>query len=455
MKRNTRQHPKKQEIMKRTKHLIGMACLGLLLMATGCRAPVQEYDNYAPSPPMGWNSFDAFITSINEEQYRANVDYIAEHLKPYGYQYAVIDAGWYQKAISDGKVEYLCDEHGRPIPHPHLFPSAANGAGFTPLADYVHGKGLKFGVHLMRGMSLLNLNKGYKVKGTDYLLDDVVNLNSKCPWSLHVTAGVKVDHPGSQAWYNSLFELLAEWGVDFVKYDDVASPLHLEELIMIRKAIELCGREIVLSLSPGDFTQVSDAPHYSKYSAMWRISSDFWDKWSSLYRNFNLLAQWNENFPERGWPDGDMLPIGYLTVLDNPRLTKFTTPELHSLMSLWCFARSPLILSCDLSRNTGEMLSIQTNRELININQHGEGNKVMYHDENYHVWYAKYKKKAYVALFNISDESRTIQYPLSELNLKARKTFDVWTKETNELTGNQINVTIEPHDCRVLRLEKR
>lgn len=305
----------------------------------------------------------------------------------------------------------------------------------------------------MRGMSLLNLNKGYKIKGTNYLLDNVVDLNSKCPRSLHGTAGVKVDHPGSQIWYNSLFELFAEWGVDFVKYNDVASPLHLEELVMKRKAIDHCGRKIVLSLSPGDKTKISDSPYYSKYSAMWRITSDFGDEWSSLYRNFNLLAQWNERFPERGWPDGDMLPIGYLTVLDNPLLTKFSIPELHSLMSVWCFARSPLILSFDLSRNTEEMLALQTNMELININQHGEGNKAIYHDKDYHIWYAKYKGYSYVALFNISDKTRAISNSLSELNLKSEKALDLWTMETKNLVDNHINMTIEPHDCCVLRIE--
>ena len=292
MKRNTRQHPKKQEIMKRTKHLIGMACLGLLLMATGCRAPVQEYDNYAPSPPMGWNSFDAFITSINEEQYRPT--WTAEHLKP-----RVSMRGHRCRMVSksDLWVEYLC-EHGSPS-RTHLFHRPQTGPLLLAVTFMKVGSSGCISCVACRYSATR-----VQCKGTDYLLDDVVNLNSKCPWSVHGTAGVKVDHPGSQAWYNSLFELLAEWGVDFVKYDDIASPLHLEELIMIRKAIELCGREIVLSLSPGDFTQVSDAPHYSKYSAMWRISSDFWDKWSSLYRNFNLLAQWNEASRREGGQTG-------------------------------------------------------------------------------------------------------------------------------------------------------
>jgi hypothetical protein len=110
----------------------------------------------APTPPMGWNSWDAYGTTVTENEVKANADTMAAVLKPYGWQYIVIDIQWYEpNAKAHGyrpNAQLVMDPNGRLIPALNRFPSSANGNGFRPLADYVHSKGLKFGIHILRGI---------------------------------------------------------------------------------------------------------------------------------------------------------------------------------------------------------------------------------------------------------------------------------------------------------------
>src|SRR5664279_3115585 len=133
----------------------------------------------APTPPMGWNSWDSYGPTIRESEVKANADFIAHNLVKYGWQYIVVDIEWYQpnsKAhgyIAGGAV--TIDEYGRFVPSPNRFPSAANGAGFKPLADYVHGLGLKFGFHIMRGIPREAVEKNLPIKGTSYHAADIAD----------------------------------------------------------------------------------------------------------------------------------------------------------------------------------------------------------------------------------------------------------------------------------------
>ena len=119
--------------------------------------------NLALKPPMGWNSYDCFGLDVNETEVRANAEYMAKHLKDLGYQYIVLDILWYgdEKASNyddfvhetiPAKPKYTLDEFGRYLPDPVKFPSSVNNAGFKPLADYIHSLGLKFGIHILRGI---------------------------------------------------------------------------------------------------------------------------------------------------------------------------------------------------------------------------------------------------------------------------------------------------------------
>ena len=110
----------------------------------------------AKTPPMGWNSWDCYGAAVDEKTVRQNADYMAKHLKKFGWEYIVVDIQWYQPTADSHEyqpfAELTMDDYGRLLPAVNRFPSAADGAGFGPLAEYVHGLGLKFGIHIMRGL---------------------------------------------------------------------------------------------------------------------------------------------------------------------------------------------------------------------------------------------------------------------------------------------------------------
>jgi len=244
-------------------------------------------DTFALTPPMGWNSWDCYGAAVNEEQLLGNAQYVADNLKDYGFEYITCDIQWYEpKATSNfynNFTELCMDEYSRLIPAENRFPSSANGVGFKAIADKIHAMGLKFGIHIMRGIPRQAVHRNTPVKGTDMTAREIAQGFSVCSWNTDMY-GLRTCE-GAQAYYNSIFELYACWGVDFVKVDDIANTEYKphdpysarEEIEMIRKAIDGCGRAMVLSLSPGPAV-ISEAFHLSQNANMWRMTGDFWDE---------------------------------------------------------------------------------------------------------------------------------------------------------------------------------
>jgi len=384
--------------------------------------PKSDFLTWATKPPMGWNSWDCFATTVTEAQTKAQADYMAEKLKQHGWEYIVVDIQWYEPNANSfnyrRNAQLAMDEFGRLWPATNRFPLAANGVGFKALADYVHGKGLKFGIHLMRGIPRQAVRENTLVKGTNFRARDIANTNSICEWNPDMF-GVDMTKPGSQAYYDSVFELIASWGVDYVKVDDLSRPYHTneKEVEAIRKAIDGTGRPMVLSLSPGE-TALTAAEHVMQHANLWRISDDFWDSWPALHEQFERLRKWN---PSRGpghWPDADMLPLGVLDM--GKRKTRFTPDEQFTLMTLWSIARSPLMLGADMTKLDDFTLSLLTNDEVLAVNQASSGNRELYHRDGLVAWVADVpnSKDKYVALFNApapakpTEEKATLSSPL-------------------------------------------
>ena len=363
--------------------------------------------SWAVTPPMGWNSWDAFGTTITEAQVREQADFMAAQLLPHGWRILTVDIQWYEPGASGhsyrADAPLVMDEWGRLLPAPNRFPSAAGGAGFRPLADYVHARGLQFGIHLMRGVPRLAVARKLPVKGTSVSAADIADRASLCPWNPDMY-GVDLGKPGAQAYYDSVFELIASWGVDFVKVDDISRPYHEHEreIEAIRRAIDRTGRPIVLSLSPGE-TALTAADHVKRHANMWRISDDFWDTWPALLEQFGRLARWS---PHRGpghWPDADMLPLGVLDL--GRRSSRFTPDEQRTLMTLWSIARSPLIHGGDMTKTDADTLGLLTNDEVIAVDQHSDGNRPFFDRDGLVAWTAKApgSPDRYLALFNTRD----------------------------------------------------
>ena len=395
-------------------------------------------------PPMGWNSWDCYGASVTEDIVRQNADYMAEHLKPYGWEYVVVDIQWYQPEADDYDYKSfpnnLIDDWGRHIPAANRFPSAATGAGFKPLADYVHGLGLKFGIHIMRGIPRMAAHLHLPIMGSEYTCDQAADPNSICEWNPDMY-GARLEHPAARAYYDSIFKLYAEWGVDFVKCDDIAReyPHCRREIEIISEACRNCGRDIVLSLSPGP-APLSEAEHLKTWSNMWRITDDFWDDWALLKGMFERAEKWCIHAGPGHWPDADMLPFGAIRLCG-------TQDEQRTLMTLWCMMRSPLMMGGELTKCDPFTLSLLTNENVLNIQKSSFCAHPLRTTDEEAVWIAPRKdgQGMYIAVFNLSDEVRSIAVTEEATEIPVSKAVELWTG-TDSL---ELSAELGPHACAV------
>jgi len=451
-------------------------CLGASAADVPAKAPA--YQAWASTPPMGWNSWDCFGTAVTETLAKENIDYMADKLKAHGWQYITVDIQWYEpKSSGFGYRKGAAldmDAFGRLIPADTKFPSATKELGFKPLADYVHGKGLKFGIHMMRGIPRQAVTQNTPILGTDKLkaggihaadivkkVTVVTNGVSKvtediCPWNPDMY-GIDMTKPGSQEYYDSVLALVASWGVDFVKVDDLSRPYpeHQLEVEAIRKAIDKTGRPMVFSTSPGE-TPLASGEHVASHANMWRISDDFWDSWKSLKEQFVRLDNWT---PFRGpghYPDADMLPLGSVKTQSNG-WTKFTHDEQITLMTMWSMAQSPLIMGGHLPKNDDWTLALMTNDEVIAVDQHSTGGKQLSRAGDIVIWVADVpeSKDRYVAFFNATDAATpaAISVSLHDLGFSGHCTVrDLWThKDLGDFT-NEFSADIAKHGAGLYRV---
>jgi len=414
-----------------------------------------------PVPPMGWNSWDCYGASVTEEEVMGNAQYVKDNLAQFGWEYIVVDIQWYEPGADGSKyhayVQLNLDEYGRPLPAVNRFPSAADGHGFKALGDAIHSMGLKFGIHMMRGVPRQAAHLGLPIHNSPYTCRDIAT-EDVCRWNFDMY-GVNPRHPGARDWYRSQAELWASWGVDYVKVDDIAAPhYHEEECELIRDALDATGRDIALSLSPGN-SELPRARHYMQHAQAWRISNDFWDTWRQLKAQYELCAAWAPYVTEGHWPDADMLPLGHLSVRGNElnvmdRRTRFTPAEQVSMMSLWCLIRSPLMLGGELRDNTPEDLALISNAAVLDVSRKSRNPRRAVIDGDDQIWVAECADGGhYLLLLNTADYARNITFTFAEAGIPEGTLSDLWTGETAE-TGCGVNtVTIDTHGARLFRVQ--
>jgi alpha-galactosidase len=416
----------------------------------------------APAPPMGWNSWDSYGTTVTEAQVKANADVMAATLKAHGWQYIVVDIQWYEPNAQGHDyapgAKLAMDNYGRLLPAVNRFPSAADGTGFKHLADYVHGKGLKFGIHIMRGIPRQAVEQNTAIEGTRYHAADITDKDNPCQWNPDMW-GVDTTKPGSQAYYDSIAKLYASWGVDFIKADDMGSHLYQPaEIRALSLAIRKTGRPIVLSISPGP-APLSEAQLFEKYAQMWRISDDFWDDWKLLRKQFDYTRDWAEFVGKNDtWPDADMLPLGKLRVTAKEgggSPSKFTADEQQTLMTLWSIFRSPLVFGGDLPNNDAATNALITNDEVLAVNQHSSGNHQVIEEGNLRAWIADVpgSKDHYLAVFNLGNDVVNVDLPWSKVGISAfiLEVRDLWQR-TSLGEKDRLLVTLSPHASALFRI---
>lgn len=442
---------------RRTLLTAGVAGLAGATAARVNAAPQRRDQSLAPRPPMGWNSWNSFATTITEAQARETAGIMADKLLPFGYDIFTVDIQWYEPEASsytyNAKPKPAMDAYGRMIPAPNRFPSSANGRGFAPLAKAVHDLGLRFGIHVMRGIPRAAVEQNLPILGTSYRAADIADRTSLCSWNPDMY-GVDMARPGAQAYYDSIFRLYADWGVDFVKMDDMSRPYdaHAAEIEAANKAILASGRPIILSLSPGE-TPVIRGDHVRRFAQMWRISDDFWDDWAMLEAQFTRLENWTPYRGPDSWPDADMLPLGRLAL--GERDTRFTPDEQRTLMTLWAIARSPLIMGGDLRHLDSATLALLTNRDVLAINQASHGNCPHFVEDGVHIWsaWADGGTDRFVALFNTGDKSREVGIKLRDLGIsKPVAVHDLWEGKALPSQAERISAMLPPHGAALYRL---
>ncbi|MEA3178070.1 MAG: alpha-galactosidase [Gammaproteobacteria bacterium] len=447
--------------------LLGAAMMAMAAMAASAAGAGKPL---AASPPMGWNSWDAYGFTINEADFKANAKVLAR-LRQFGWTYAVIDEGWYMGNPAGEKLEqrdYKLDAHGLLVPSINRFPSSKGAAGLAPLAAWTHAQGLKFGIHIVRGIPKQAVRDNLPVANSNFHTSDAADTADVCPWD-DGNYGVR-DNAAGQAYYDSMLKLYADWGLDFIKVDCIADhPYKASEIRQIATAIQHSGRPIVLSLSPGP-TQLSHASEIAQYAQMWRISNDIWDGWNFTHTKpgddfpngvvsaFDNLAKWVPFARPGNWPDADMLPWGSLTPSpgwESARESRLTHDEQQTQFVLWAIARSPLILGANLTKLDPFTRSLVSNRELITVNQHSSYSHPVGllppGFENIRVWVAS---GPVVALFNLAEAPTSIQATWAQLGVPAgahaaRNLLDGQVAAASP----EVKLTLPAHGCAVFRLD--
>lgn len=439
------------------------------IMFAGCMVAKAQL---AKTPPMGWNSYNCYGSAVRENEVKENTDYISTNLKQYGWEYIVVDFLWAydnpplsalsnnkQFKLEDGSyVPWLAmDDYGRLLPHVNKFPSAQQNNGFKTLGNYIHNKGLKFGIHVMRGIPRQAVWAKTPVLGASGITADMIaDTASKCSWVNHMY-GLNMQKPGAQEYLNSLLKLYASWGVDFIKVDDIAKPYSDTEIEGYSKAIKNCGRPIVLSVSPGA-TPIAKADHVKQFTNLWRLENDFWDSWKELLQMFNRAKTWENIGTEGHWPDCDMLQIGKLSKrgpVGKERYSRFTNDELYTHFSFWAIYRSPLMLGGNMPENREIEKILFTNKEVIAINQQGQNPTQLYKNEGSMVWVSDIpnSKDKYVGLFNIADTGHEVSIDLAAIGYRVdAKIRDLWMKKDIGVVKSKYAVIIPVHGCVLLRV---
>jgi hypothetical protein len=420
----------------------------------------------ARTPPMGWNSWDSYGTTVGEAQVKANAEWMAAHLKQHGWQYIVVDMEWFvTNPVAEGNAtnfHYSLDGEGRYVPAPNRFPSAGHGEGFAQLAAYVHARGLKFGIHILQGIPREAVTKNLPIAGSRFRASDAANSSGRCNWN-HDNFDLK-DTAAGQAYYDSIARLYAGWGVDLIKVDCIASrPYKGAEIRMLSGALRKTGRPIVLSLSPGS-APLDKLDEMRKYAQMWRISDDVWDEWYSdveypqgLGDQFPRVAKWAPFSKPGLWPDADMLPLGYLGPSPGwgkARQTRLSSAEQRTMMTLWSIFRSPLMMGGDLPHNDAETTALLTNDEVLAVDQHSTGGRAVLQSPVASVWTAEMTsgKGRYLAIFNTSNQAQELDYTWQQLGWPSGRYAlrELW-EHTESRAASGVSVHLAPHACALYR----
>jgi alpha-galactosidase len=431
-----------------------MKKLVILLIASSIIFSCTTKKEVASTPPLGWNSYTGYSTAAPEDELIKNIDAFEKMLKPYGYEYVTVDNGWFLDKRHDKGGKVLFDEFGLPVSSPYFFPN-----GVESVIDYAHEKGIKFGIWIIRGVVREAVEANLPIEGTPYTLQDIADKKKLCPWN-DFNYGVDMSKPGAQEYYNNLIKKYVDWGVDFIKFDDIVP--HPDEVLAVVTAIKNSGADIVLSLSPGDYIKVEDSEAYQEAN-MVRITSDIWDNRGSLETTFKRWEAMQDytGAANNSWLDMDMICFGRLYVVNNGGwLCKFTDDQKRSFMLQRALAASPLIAGGVLYSMDEFSLSLLTNKDILECNQNGVIGKLANRLDKIDIWKTTVKSlkdEGWIGVFNRDkDNEATVDLSLEDLGLNPDNKYkmeELWSGE--ELKDDIFSFTIPADGCVFLKYKDK
>ena len=420
---------------------------------------VDDERECASTPPMGWNSWDCFGNSVTEGEVLANARFMSERMLGVGWDTVVVDIQWHDPKATgthyNPRAQLVLDEYGRPEPAVNRFPSAEDNNGFGPLADKIHEMGLKFGLHIMRGVPRLAVERGLPIAGTALTAADIADRKSTCDWNGD-NYGIDHSKSGAERYYESVIEKFAGWGVDFVKVDDMIGPYHADEISAFSRAVRRSLRPMVLSLSPGRSLSLVHAEHLRDHADMWRVSADLWDRWSDVYSQFDRLSQWSSWSKPGSWPDADMIPLGHIGIRaeEGPgRRSRLTPDEQTTLMTLWCFARSPLMFGGDLPTSDPDTIALLTKPELLDVHRYGLNQQQLLREGEVVIWGADDSRghARHIAIFNLNDHPVDYAVPFTSIGAEENDLDGL----VDPVWGLQLSGRLDAHASTFIKLPSR
>jgi hypothetical protein len=394
---------------------------------------------------LGWNSYTGYGSSLNEEIFIQNLETFCLKLKPAGYEYFVIDAGW------DGVLSGIkLDEYGRSIPDSALFPH-----GLKPLIELVHSKGLKFGLWIARGISRKAVRDNLPIFGTQFHAQDIANIQDSSDW-FFFNYGVDMNQPGSQEFYNSVVTLVDSWGVDFVKYDDIVP--HPDEIQAVANAIKNCNSKIKLSLSPGDAASMQNADVYN-YADMVRITTDIWDNQKSIDASFSRWRTFQTFRSEKCYIDLDMIPFGTVFYPEKHK-DNFTNDQKYAFVTQRALSSSPLFVGGQLPLIDSFSLAVITNMHMLECNQTCRIGNLIDSSDNIETWKSLSGKDPvtfWIGIFNRNNTPKSqlinnfqlgLSKPMSNYSI-----FNIWNDSLIS-PKDTFNITIAANGVVFLKLSE-
>ncbi|MCG3148729.1 MAG: hypothetical protein PCFJNLEI_02174 [Verrucomicrobiae bacterium] len=418
-----------------------------------------------PRPPLGWNSYDCLGCVANERRLLENLRVFVERLQPHGYEYFVLDGGWYrQHELGDREFPVPgepctvgVDEFGRPQPAPVWFPN-----GVAAIAAACHAHGVRFGIHMMRGIPRVAVERNLPIAGTAWRARDVANPADGCSWCPD-NCGVNVAHPGGRAYYASVIVQLADWGVDFIKYDDmIPAP---DEVDAVADALAACPRPMVLSLSPGDGHHSDRWATYQRANLI-RLTGDIWDDrdgFAQVFERWQKLQDRLATWPAGCWVDQDMIPFGELC-LWNPdrgvpvghvafagkgvhRRCQFTPAQQRTFLTMRALGASPLFMGGHLPGTDDATFALLTDPDLLACNQNATPGHVTMLSDTLALWQSPERdapQRGWLGLFNRDPQNvQTVSLDPVRLDLPRKTEFHVIWGETQLLPDDVLFVRYE------------